>query len=394
MESEIDLLRQENARLMAKITGLEFERIELLKQVAEERTKHEAENAELRSRIEELEKDRSDVVAENGRRDDAIAELKAEVVKLRNDNEKIKQQTQDISLGEVVNIPSSVVDQLDNASEASSKIRLSCGSKQKTLEDKETNAFLNEVDKKRVSDEIRQRSREKKLQCELPSQEAHSISQNTASTTSTTFHERKNERDLIREMISSKEEKHVTEILANLVHPNNDRERNEDIISLYKNVCNAKVGAIEANREETLRWYFYAREFKSMYKDFMVSNKVREKKAKGQVYDFIIKQLPDTKRKTLCKQTQKALRIDNLFEKIGMDKIQYIKTYSADIISKFTNSQIQTIIDYFTKKSDIEYTDDQNNSSDDLSETEVRILPDTEVSASSSDTKKTLLEME
>ena len=95
-----------------------------------------------------------------------------------------------------------------------------------------------------------------------------------------------------------------------------------------------------------------------MYKDFMVNNKVGEKKAKGQVYDFIIKQLPDTKRKTLCRQTQKALRIDDLFEKIGMDKLQYIKTYSADTISKFTDPQIQTIIDHFTEKPNMEFIDD------------------------------------
>ncbi|PKK69491.1 hypothetical protein RhiirC2_712612 [Rhizophagus irregularis] len=69
MESEIDLLRQENARLVAKITGLESEKAELLKQIAEEKAKHEAENAELRSRIEELEKGRIDTT-------DAIAELK------------------------------------------------------------------------------------------------------------------------------------------------------------------------------------------------------------------------------------------------------------------------------------------------------------------------------
>ncbi|CAG8641503.1 646_t:CDS:2, partial [Paraglomus occultum] len=227
----------------------------------------------------------------------------------------------------------------------------------KSLEDIEIDEFLDSEDKKR---------------------EADSISQNTASTTS---RERKNEQGLIREMILSKEEKHVTEISANLVRQNNETSitpsipavsqlspDNRDIISLYKNACDAEIGAIEANREETLRWCFYAREFKSMYKDFMVSNKVGEKNAKGQVYDFIIKQLPVTKRKTLCKQTQKALRIDNLFEKIGIDKIQYIKTYSADTISKFTNSQIQTIIDHFTKKPDIEYTDDKDNSSDDLPE--------------------------
>ncbi|CAB4409957.1 unnamed protein product [Rhizophagus irregularis] len=82
-------------------------------------------------------------------------------------------------------------------------------------------------------------------------------------------------------MISSKEDKHVTEVSANLVCPNNETsiERNGDI-------------------------------------------------------------LLDTKCKTICKQTQKALRIDNLFEKIEMDKFQYIKTYSADTISRFTDSQI------------------------------------------------------
>jgi len=46
--------------------------------------------AELKSRIEELEKGRTDTVAENARRDDAIAELKAEVVKLKDDNEEGK----------------------------------------------------------------------------------------------------------------------------------------------------------------------------------------------------------------------------------------------------------------------------------------------------------------
>ncbi|CAG8529939.1 18421_t:CDS:10, partial [Gigaspora rosea] len=123
----------------------------------------------------------------------------------------------------------------------------------------------NSENKKRVSNEIRQRNREEKLQCDLASQEAHSISQNTTSTTSC---ELKNKQGLIQEMISSKE-RHLP--------PDNG-----DIISLYKNACNAEIGAIEANREETLCWCFYAREFKSMYKDFMVSNKVGEKKAKGQ----------------------------------------------------------------------------------------------------------------
>ena len=37
-----------------------------------------------------MEKNRTDTAIENARRDDAIAELKAEVVKLRDDNEEDK----------------------------------------------------------------------------------------------------------------------------------------------------------------------------------------------------------------------------------------------------------------------------------------------------------------
>ena len=64
----------------------------------------------------------------------------------------------------------------------------------KSSEEKETDAFLNEVDKKMISKRIRQRNREKKLQ-------------------------RKNEQGLIQEINSSMKEKQilsaVTEISAN-----------------------------------------------------------------------------------------------------------------------------------------------------------------------------------
>jgi hypothetical protein len=40
MESEFDLLREENARLMAKITRLEFEKAELIERVVKLEEKH------------------------------------------------------------------------------------------------------------------------------------------------------------------------------------------------------------------------------------------------------------------------------------------------------------------------------------------------------------------
>src|ERR1044072_3043421 len=381
MTSELELSKQriteleaENVNLRRKLSVSDAEIAELkrrnnefLRANKEYNERRDAENAKLRARIEELEKNKEDSSAENVRRDVEIAEIKAEVVKLtegaqaRDNNEESKQltsrQSEVISKEMISGYDQNTIDEIEPQSSVSSNTinRASNVNEKedvsdhalspsaKSSEEKETDAFLNEVDKKMISDRIRQRNREKKLQ-------------------------RKNEQGLIQEINSSMKEKHilsaVTEISANQVRPNSLAEKNEeravhsDIISLYETACGAETKAIEANREETLRWCFYAREFKRMYKDFMVSNKVGEKKAKGQVYDFIIKQLPNTKRKTLCRQTQKALRIDDLFEKIGMDKLQYIKTYSADTISKFTVPQIQTIIDHFTEKPNIDFTDD------------------------------------
>ncbi|CAB4425719.1 unnamed protein product [Rhizophagus irregularis] len=71
MLSELELLRQ-------RITELEAENTKLLRQIIEENSKREAENAEHKVRIEELEKNSADISAKN-------VELKAELAKLRHD---------------------------------------------------------------------------------------------------------------------------------------------------------------------------------------------------------------------------------------------------------------------------------------------------------------------
>ncbi|POG74843.1 hypothetical protein GLOIN_2v1770898 [Rhizophagus irregularis DAOM 181602=DAOM 197198] len=53
--------------------------------------------------------------------------------------------------------------------------------------------------------------------------------------------------------------------------------------------------------------------------------------------------------KILCclrKKTQRAKKIYKFIEQVGLDKIKYIKSYSATSISKLTNEQIQEVIDY------------------------------------------------
>ena len=51
-------------------------------------------------------------------------------------------------------------------------------------------------------------------------------------------------------------------------------------------------------------------------------------------------------RDSLRKKTQKAEKNYKLFEKMGLDKIKYINSYSANSISELTDAQFQEIIDY------------------------------------------------
>ncbi|RIB26462.1 hypothetical protein C2G38_2163301 [Gigaspora rosea] len=260
-----------------------------------------------------------------------IAELKKKFAEVEAENIKIKAKNENFIPEQIdsqsEDVPASVIPDITN-----SNIYQPICTESKLLEDIEINKFLDSENKKRPGGIL-----------DFP---------DTASTTS---YEWKNEHGLIREMISFKEEKHVTEISANLVRPNNETSitpsipvmsqllpDNGDIISLYKNACDAEIGAIKANREETLHWCFYAREFKSMYKDFMVSNKVEKRRQK---------------------------------------------------------------VKPFHQKPGIEFTNNQNSSSDDLFETEVSIstesipldlsqennqdskLPEAEVNASTEETK-------
>ncbi|CAB4382744.1 unnamed protein product [Rhizophagus irregularis] len=106
MTSEIDLLRQENARLMTENAEFKAKYDEAKNEITKLR-------AELRNRIEELEKARIDTAVENTRRDvenvrrDAEnVELKARVAKLEEDS---RHPRKDSSPEKPADIPDSIV---------------------------------------------------------------------------------------------------------------------------------------------------------------------------------------------------------------------------------------------------------------------------------------------
>jgi len=149
MTSEINLLRQENTRLiMAENAKFKAKYDKAKDEITKLR-------AELRNRIEELEKARIDTAIENTRRDvenircDAEnAELKARVAKLKEDS---RHPRKDSSPEKSADISNSIV--------ANETVPVNS----KLTEEKTMDSFLDEVNKKRVSDGIRQRKWEKKL---------------------------------------------------------------------------------------------------------------------------------------------------------------------------------------------------------------------------------------
>src|SRR5581483_3172944 len=54
-------------------------------------------------------------------------------------------------------------------------------------------------------------------------------------------------------------------------------------------------------------------------------------------------------------------RFISLPKKIGIDKIRYIITYIANSIAKLSDSQIQTIVNYFFKNPNTELLNDQES---------------------------------
>ncbi|CAG8828996.1 23161_t:CDS:1, partial [Dentiscutata erythropus] len=64
----------------------------------------------------------------------------------------------------------------------------------------------------------------------------------------------------------------------------------------------------------------------------------------------------------------RARKVYEFTEKIGVDKIKYIKMYNANAIADLSVSQIQTIIDYFSKNPNTELPDVQEGSNIDSKE--------------------------
>ncbi|CAG8760537.1 15549_t:CDS:2, partial [Cetraspora pellucida] len=178
--------------------------------------------------------------------------------------------------------------------------------------------FIEIIHKENVANEIRQRNRKKKLQCEAISQEIPSNSQNIAPTIS---YKQKKEQGLIYEISADHDFiflEYATEILLTLGQEKLSIFQN--ITHLYEKACDAEYDSIKINQVEILCWSNFIIVLDKSLDELMVRNKVSMKKAKSQVYDFIIAQNSGIRHESLYKKIERARKIYRLFEKIGLDK--------------------------------------------------------------------------
>ena len=140
-------------------------------------------------------------------------------------------------------------------------------------------------------------------------------------------------------------------------------EASQHLAQLCDKTFDAEDKANRAKQEEILCWCLYAKDFIIQLNGIIESSggKFGEKKARGLLYDSITKQLNllrkqrsqetglqlrDVSRDSLRKKTQRAEKVYKFIEQVGLDKIKYIKSYSANSILELTNKQIQEVINY------------------------------------------------
>ncbi|CAG8611791.1 8109_t:CDS:1, partial [Diversispora eburnea] len=141
-----------------------------------------------------------------------------------------------------------------------------------------------------------------------------------------------------------------TPINGELVETNDNNDAEEGSIPLtrlFRKACRAEKQMINVNHEEISCWYHYGKGYMDRVEDIMNFQGCGENIARKDVYNEIMNHLPGFNRNNVRNKTQGALKIYNLFKKIGINRIKWIRSYNASFISKLTTTQIQTIEDYY-----------------------------------------------
>uniref|UniRef100_U9TK13 Uncharacterized protein n=2 Tax=Rhizophagus irregularis (strain DAOM 181602 / DAOM 197198 / MUCL 43194) TaxID=747089 RepID=U9TK13_RHIID len=381
MQSEVDLLKQRITELEARKAELEVKNAEipeLRKKLAEV----EARNGKLIKQIME----------ENNRRD----------AKIKNTTDRVAKLEQKQLLND--NAPN------NNSSDFNS----GKNHHEKSLEDKEIDAFLIDVYKKSISDEIRQHNKEKTIQHEIDVQDdASGPACITGIVAIVNNLDELGKSSCEIEVIANTSQDHAQKYIANSIVPHdiktvnlvNDQDKLavepsivtefiqgllEELLSsgqllepikfspprtlilvsisikkLANSFCQVNVARgkmIIAKQTEITAWCLFSERFEDKVVELRSKDKkLVDKTARSQIYAEMKPYLTGISDGYLCIMTCKARKINKLFgyeyDPVTLKKIKGIGghiiqrvTCSADKISKLTNPQIEHIIEQVNLK--------------------------------------------
>ena len=154
--------------------------------------------------------------------------------------------------------------------------------------------------------------------------------------------------DFIQEVTSELIDEDDVQVIDGNQELTTDMTIEVELAHLFLNVSIEEKNTTQAKQKEISCRYSYGKKFEKGVQEIIAGDNVSDQMARQQLFQDIIKHLSGITLETLRKRTQRAIKIYKLFEKIGVDRIMNIKSYSADSISKFTKPQIQIILDYFS----------------------------------------------
>ncbi|PKC53779.1 hypothetical protein RhiirA1_478583, partial [Rhizophagus irregularis] len=274
----------------AEIAELKHSNIEFLRANKEYNERRDAENAKLKARIEEMESEFGDRITKVEQKQTLQSALTANYNSSNNSSSSFN-----LVVDQVLMVTHHKKPLVDTS----------------LPEDKETDAFLGEVHKKKVRSQRDQRP-----------QVLDSITQPCNSASSEVSANSDGGEVPPKEKIEPLiEQNHVTEISETLCPRKitSDKSSIDEALQYLAQLCDKAFDAEDktnrANQEEILCWCLYAK-------------------------DFII-QLNE-----IIESSGEIPRNGVTTSRLGLDKIKYIKSYSATSISELTNEQIQKVIDY------------------------------------------------
>ncbi|GES82117.1 hypothetical protein GLOIN_2v1871901 [Rhizophagus clarus] len=273
---------------------------EVLRANKEYNERRNAENAKLKTTIEELK-------SKNAEFRDKLAKVKQKQMLNDNTSNNNSSNFNLIAVPEVITVPT---------------------------EKKEMDNFLLETHKKIVNSEINH----KKKSVEKIAQVINNGIQDNVKY-----------REPISSGCSLRKPFHETEILAIACYPKCSSSL-LDLTKLFDKALDAKYRTKKANKEKILCWVNFGKKFIVHFSELVKNSndKIGEKKAKDIIYDEMLEQLV-----TIRKKKSKE---------IGINKIKYLSEYSPNSILELTNDQIQEIIDNFSKNPNTELPDDHKAS--------------------------------